>query len=720
VVGCWLAILAATAFGLADLKIDTTTDSVLNTDSAAWAYYQQSQARFGGDQILVVALPGLEPFDESLLAEVDQLSARIERLEGVRRVDSLSTVPVISGEPDGTLNLDPAISIPIDGDAVARRIAHDRIAPRSLISDDGKVFALNVLIERNYSDYRQIVSTARQLTSQLRTWISGVPVFRSTASARTQRELFAFVPMTILVVGGLLAVAYRSVRMTFLALSIGAIGTWVVVATMGLLSVPLSLVTLLLPSIMLALGCAYSIHMLSAARGPSNYLGDRLKHVALPVALSSLTTAIGFSAIGTIAIDEVRYVGGFGALGALVLGIATLTVAPALLTLWETKVDFEPPRLVTSRLRPLIVRIATKRARTALVVWLGVLAILAIGIWRVDVVSDPTKWFRPGSEVRDSYESIGMELSGISPVNVVVESDSGDSVTSPAALSAIDGLTTFLEEIPYVGKATSIRDPLRQLHGGFSDDDSYPLPVEPNLAEQYLLLLESVEQISDLVLADRSAANILLRVNDNGSEALLEIERRADQWWAQHGPQGFTARTTGIMYEFARAQNEISYGQLRGLTLAFIAIGITMLLALRSFRLAFLSMVPNVVPTAMVFGVMGWLSMPLDAGTVVIGSLALGIAVDDTIHLVSGFHEGLEAGRSSAEALGEAVDRVLHPVILTTVAIGLGFGLFGFSGFTLTRNVGLLLAGIAVVCLLADLFLLPALLTLASNVRSKS
>jgi predicted RND superfamily exporter protein len=526
--------------------------------------------------------------------------------------------------------------------------------------------------------------------------------------------------MTILVVGGLLAVAYRSVRMTFLALSIGAIGTWVVVATMGLLSVPLSLVTLLLPSIMLALGCAYSIHMLSAARGPSNYLGDRLKHVALPVALSSLTTAIGFSAIGTIAIDEVRYVGGFGALGALVLGIATLTVAPALLTLWETKVDFEPPRLVTSRLRPLIVRIATKRARTALVVWLGVLAILAIGIWRVDVVSDPTKWFRPGSEVRDSYESIGMELSGISPVNVVVESDSGDSVTSPAALSAIDGLTTFLEEIPYVGKATSIRDPLRQLHGGFSDDDSYPLPVEPNLAEQYLLLLESVEQISDLVLADRSAANILLRVNDNGSEALLEIERRADQWWAQHGPQGFTARTTGIMYEFARAQNEISYGQLRGLTLAFIAIGITMLLALRSFRLAFLSMVPNVVPTAMVFGVMGWLSMPLDAGTVVIGSLALGIAVDDTIHLVSGFHEGLEAGRSSAEALGEAVDRVLHPVILTTVAIGLGFGLFGFSGFTLTRNVGLLLAGIAVVCLLADLFLLPALLTLASNVRSKS
>jgi hypothetical protein len=164
------------------------------------------------------------------------------------------------------------------------------------------------------------------------------------------------------------------------------------------------------------------------------------------------------------------------------------------------------------------------------------------------------------------------------------------------------------------------------------------------------------------------------------------------------------------MYEFARAEDEIAYGQLRGLLLALSAIGITMFLALGNLRLALVSMVPNIVPTAMVFGLMGWIGIPLDAGTVVIGSLALGIAVDDTIHLVNGFHERREDGATYETALRDTLSNVLHPVVLTTAAISLGFGLIGFSGFALTRNVGLLLAGVTVVSLVADLILLPALL----------
>jgi predicted RND superfamily exporter protein len=706
----WAATLAVLGVGFLRLQVDTTTDSVLNTDTRSWAYYQDSQARFGGDQIVVVALPGIKPFDEVMLNEVDRLSAQFQQFDGVRRIDSLSTVPVIQIDRDGTLNLDPSLILPADGSEVARRLRGDRIAPRSLISDDGTVAAVNILIERDYANYAQIVADARTAVTHTEAWISGVPVFRSTASARTRQEIFVFVPITLFAIGLMVALAYRSVRMTGVALAVGAAGSWVVVATMGFAGVPLSLVTMLLPSVMLALGCAYSIHLLSAARGEGLGLNERLVRVALPVTLSSLTTAIGFAAIGTVAIDEVRYVGGFGALGAVVLGLATLTLAPALLAVWKAPTVSHRASLFEIATRNRIVQVTVNHGRKLLIGWLGILGILVVGIFRIDVETDPTQWFPPGNDVRDSYDAIGASLSGISPVNVIVESEDGRPVTDPAPLAAIDGLTEYLESLEQIGKATSIRDPLRQIHGGFSDDASAPLPLAPHLAEQYLLLLESVEQIPDLLTSDRSAANILLRVNDNGSEALLEIEILANEWWAQHGPPGFIQRTTGIMYEFARAEDEIAYGQLRGLMLALAAIGITMLLALGSLRLALLSMVPNVVPTAMVFGIMGWFGIPLDAGTVVIGSLALGIAVDDTIHLVNGFHERWKDGAHPETALADSISGVLHPVVLTTIVIALGFGLIGFSGFVLTRNVGLLLAGVTIVCLLADLFLLPALL----------
>ncbi len=710
VLASWAIALALLGAGFLHLRIDTTTDSVLNTSTESWSYYQYSQALFGGDQIIVVALRGDEPFDDAILADVERLTPILERLDGVRRVDSISTVPVVSGDPDGSLNLEPALTTPVDRQEVARRLRRDRIAPRSLLSDDGTVFALNVLVERDYDDYASIIAAARKAVRHTDAWISGVPVFRSTASARTRQEILLFVPVTVVAIAVLIAFAYRSTRMTMIALAVGAAGSWVVVATMGFAGAPLSLVTMLLPSVMLALGCAYSIHMLSAARAEGPDLSGRLARVALPVALSSLTTAIGFSAIGTIPIDEVRYVGGFGALGAFALGFAALTLAPAMLALWGAPTVSSDLASFEKRACGLIVRTADNHSLVVLFGWLAVLAVLLVGVLKIEVVTDPTQWFPPGNEVRDSYDAIGSSLSGISPVNVIVESKDGQSVIDPAPLSAIDGLTEYLESLDQVGKATSIRDPLRQLHGGFTDDPSAPLPLARNLAEQYLLLLESVDQIPDLITSDRQAANILLRVNDNGSEALLAIERLANEWWDRHGPDGFAQRTTGVMYEFARAEDEISFGQLRGLGMALAAIGATMFFALGSFRLALLSMIPNIVPTAMVFGVMGWFNIPLDAGTVVIGSLALGIAVDDTIHLVSGFHERWEEGADARTALHNAISHILHPVVLTTAAIGIGFGLIGFSGFTLTRNVGLLLAGVTVVCLMADLILLPALL----------
>jgi len=188
------------------------------------------------------------------------------------------------------------------------------------------------------------------------------------------------------------------------------------------------------------------------------------------------------------------------------------------------------------------------------------------------------------------------------------------------------------------------------------------------------------------------------------------------RWWHENGVPGFQARTTGIMYEFARAEDEIALGQLRGLIFALAAIALTLLLALRRLDLVSIALVPNAIPVVMVFGFMGMAGVALDAGTVIVGSLALGIAVDDTMHLVAAFHDRLRTGLDVPAALDGAIRRVAHPMALTTITVGLGFSLLGFSQFTFTRNLGLLVAGTMAVCLLADLILLPALL---SGIRPK-
>lgn len=701
------------------LRIETTTDSVLNRATPEWALYQRSQALFGGDEFLTVAIEGDTAWDAAALRRVAALTDALEGLPGVRRVDSLASVPVVGTTPDGDLQLDPALSdLPADdaalSAAVRERLRVDRIAPASLVSESGRVFALNVLLERGAEDaYAGIFEGIDAALVGSRGWVSGVPTFRLQASETTRAELLFFVPITIALIAVLLFALFRSPRAVVIPLATSGAGTLVLLGLMGSFDTPLTLTTAILPSIILALGCAYVMHLLTAASGldERGALGEALEGVALPIALSGLTTTIGFVAISLVRIDAIRFVGGYGALGVLAVLVLSLTAAPAALALFP----LPPPRPAQRRwvegaLCQRLVVASARGGRCIILGWTLVLLLLATGLSRMHVETDATSWFPPGHEIRDAYEEIRARLSGISPVNVLIESEGGAPVTEPAALAAIDALTGYLGEQPEVGKALSMADPLRQLHGSFSGDASQPLPEGRALAEQYLLLLESVEQLEDLVTDDRSAANVLVRADDNGSAHLLGIGAKVDAWWAEHGPPGYRATTTGIMYEFGRATDEVAQGQIRGLLFALLAIAAVLFGIFRRGPLALVALIPNAVPVVMIFGFMGLAGVAVDAGTVLVGSFALGVAVDDTIHVVSAFQGEVERGAGAAEALEAGLRRVLPALLYTTVVVSLGFSVLAASDFSFTRNVGLLTSAVMVICLLADLTLLPALL----------
>lgn len=719
VLAFWILACLLAVPGTLALRVDTSTDSVLDRSDAAWGRYQRSQELFGGDEIITVALRGEEPFDAAVLGRIEHLSERFKRIPGVRRVDSIATVPVVRVDGDGELELLPALEgAPADprvrGQYVARRLRDDRIAPRSLVSEDGRTFAINAVLERGAaSRHAEILAALHAAVDPAGGILSGVPVFRVAASQRTGSEILLFAPLTGLVIGLFLFIVFRSLTAIFLCVAPGLVGAWLLVAAMGFSDASLSVTTMVLPSIILALGCAYAMHLLVAAGGArgAQALESALAGVILPVALSGLTTVVGFVAIAVVRIDAVRFAGGYGALGVLVVAAATLSITPAALVLRPLpKPSPRGFRWLRDRFGPWLLGAVARRRRAVIGAWMMLVPLLVFGLFRVNVETDATRWLPVGNPVRDSYEEIRRRLSGISPVNVVIEAVDEGSVLEPRTLAAIDGLASYLESLPEVGKAISVADPLRQIHGGFTADRSMPLPGTLAAAEQYLLLLESAEYIRDVVSRDRLSANVLLRVNNNGSSHLRQVAQRAVTWWEAHGPGTHTACPTGIMYEFARAEDEISVGQLKGLSLALTVISVILFAIFRWPRLAVVALIPNAVPLLVVFGCMGLLKIPLDVGTVLTGSLALGVAVDDTIHIAAGFYERTAAGARARAALEGAFAVVLPAILSTTAMISLAFLVLGLSEFTITRDFGLLTAAIMVLCLLADLTLLVALL----------
>jgi uncharacterized protein len=714
----WLALIALCAPFVFRLQIETATESFLDRTSADWRRYERSQDLFGGDEIVTILLEDSTPFGWQGLEAVLRVSRQLERIDGIRRVDSLATVPLVWADPNGTLSLDPALTsdMPTSPDALAvvrARVQADRIAPRTTISKDEKAYAVNLLLTKGTeARYETILSEVDEALKGADYSISGVPVFRVHVEQRVRDELARFVPLTAICLAVLLYFGVGSAWGVVLPLTASAVGVWVAAGAMAAAERPITMVTVVLPPILLANGCAYALHVLVAGMGRrGRELEDALEGVALPVALSGATTALGFIASSVIPIEAIRDIGVFGALGVLVVNFAALTLLPAFLSLLKLRSpQRELARGLGMRLGGALVRASMRRSSLVFAAWGVALALSAIGITLLHVETDAILWFSKRDPVRIDYEHIRHRLSGISPMNVVIQSKDGGTISEARVVRALSGLTAYAETLPEVGRAVSIADPLRQLHGGFTGQSSNPLPTDGALIEQYLLLLDGKSYTRDLITPDRRTANVVLRVDDNGSGALLTTATALEHWWREHGVPGFRAKTTGIMYEFARSEDTIAWGQIRGLATAFIPIAAVLFAIFRSVRLTIVALIPNVVPIAIAYGAMGLLGVPLDAGTAVLGSLALGIAVDDTIHVAEGYLTYRARSASPSEAMARTYERSLPALCITTGAISIGFLVLAFSEFTFTRNLGVVTSALMLLCFAADLLLFAPLL----------
>ncbi len=754
----WPALLVLLTFtavmgGLAlEVGFDGSTQRILAQTEVQQAYQHRMERLFGGDHTCFIALhpPQGDCFTPPVLEKIAHLTRDLESIPGVAGVTSLTQVGTIRGSIDG-LEVRPLIEeIPHDPAALAalrQRAIHDRLLRRNLISDDGHYTSIVVELDPSPAGLElrdAALTTIQRLVTAARgpeeVVVAGAPMVGHVFRHHMATDLGRLVPLTLVVIAACLWLLFRRPRaVTLPTLAVGAAMVWTL-GLMRLLDTPLSMITTALPPVLIAVGVAYGVHVLAAywgelraGHGRSQAVRHAVGRVAWPLVLSAVTTAAGFASIAASPIRTLQEFGGFSMVGVIFSMVLSLTLIPIVLNLlpaerWERWRRQRRRWAIDRWLR----RIGSfnRRERLAVVAMALLLLVLSAGgIARIVADTDYLSYLPESAPIRQAAELFNRHLAGATTFTVVLESQTPGRFRQPDALHFLAGLQHRLARDPAVDTSTSLADFVAVMNRALHDDDpAYERVPESETEIGQLLLLFSLGEEAEAVLRpyvnyDASIARLTYRSHLTSSRAQVALAERIEQYCQRHQPAGIHARQTGSAYYLAASSMGIVRSQARSLGLTAVVIAVLMLALFRSARTTLLILVPNLLPIAMVFGLMGWWGIPLSTGTAIIAAISLGIAVDDTLHLVLRYRQELaprldpsappEARCAAQEAaMATTLMETGRPVFYTTVTLVVGFSVLAASSFVPVRMLGILTATTMIFCLFGDLLLLPALLTL--------
>jgi predicted RND superfamily exporter protein len=711
-----LVVLSLVAvFGATRLTLDNRIERWLVTSSQQAADHARFERLFGDDAFVLVAYGGRDP----LSAEALDL--------GIGVVETLEATPGVAGVL-GPPAVHRDLVDAADAEATREILLATPFYRRFLVSDTGDVGGLLVAAEPgdDPAAARALVDAVERAVEPLEAagfdvYLAGPPVLNVALDRASQREARRSFPVCFGLAIALLAVLFRCVRTTAVAVVCAAHALLLTFGAMGLAGVPLNMVTSVLPSLLFVLSLAGAIHVLRRFQTHrleglevEPALAASLDETARPCITAAVTTAFGFASLLTADMSPVRELGAFAAFGILASVAVNLTVAPMLLP-WLRPAAPDPARAFA---RPGAAWSLPFRHPTAVLIGSAVVAVAAlVGVARIRIDSNPLAFLPADARVVRDYEAVAEKLTGYYALEVMV--DVPDGWQRPEAWAELARIEGSLVGLPGVARVVSPLDLLRQLRHWESGADDWALPADAAEARALLRDYGSLVQVDGfpLVADEGRVVRVAALVDVMPSSEFEPIEAAAREAVAELPPP-FAGAVTGVVPRLVEAQLGLVRTQLRSFGLAFVTIFACLWLGLRSWRLAWLSVPPNLLPIGAALGAMGAAGIPLDAATVMMASVALGIAVDDTVHVVSAYGE--ERAREAAGAAERAVARVGPAMVTTTAAACIGFLALRLSDFLPIRWFGLLSALAVSVALLADAWLVPAFLVRAVEGRPEA
>jgi predicted RND superfamily exporter protein len=569
-----------------------------------------------------------------------------------------------------------------------------------------------------------------------RIFMAGSPIVMHVVKQFVMKDMKRFLRLAVLIIGVCLFLMFRRLSGVFLPLLIVAFSLLSTLGLMAVSGVQFKVPTSILPSFLLAVGVGAAVHVLSlfyqnlrAGENRETAIVHAFEHSGLAIVMTSMTTAAGLASFMTAEIAPIADLGMFSAVGIMLALFYTIFLLPALLAIIPAKVRTGKAATKDLRLDAFLDRLTdftTGRPWPIVVVGVLIFLLAFTGIVQLRFSHDALQWLPQTSNVRQAVEMVDDRLKGSVALEVILDTGRENGLHDRKVLLVLNQLSEELERFRenelFIGKVIAITTIIKEIHRALNENrpEFYRIPENAKLIPQEFLLFENSgsDDLEDVTDSRFQIARITIKVP--WCDALLyipfmkEIASRFETAFANgsNASQPVKITITGIMALFGRILYAAIYSAGQSYIIAFVVITIMMILLIGNLRVGIVSMIPNLGPVLLVMGCMGWFSIPLDMFTMLIASVAIGLAVDDTVHFMYNFRRYFETSGDVADAVRRTLHTSGRAMITTSIVLSLGFFIFMFASMNNLFNFGLL-TGLAIVFALAgDLLLAPALMAL--------
>ena len=741
-----LALIISAAMGASNLVFKSDYRVFFGPENPQLQAFEAMQKVYSkSDNVAFVIAPeDKQIFTPEHLEAIRKITEESRQVPYSTRVDSVTNYQYSHAEEDDLIVEDLVYEpLTLDKEQLshAREVATgDPLLEKRLISTDAHVAVVNVTLQfpgiNPVEEVPAVASKVRQIREQvaqehpdLNIMLSGVAMMNTSFVEASLEDNSTLVPLMFLVVILTIGLMLKTITGTFATVVIIMASIVTTMGIAGWTGFYLTGPSASAPTIILTLAVADCIHILTSMFYEMRHgvrkqqaILDSLRINLKPIFLTSATTAIGFLAMNFSDSPPFHDLGNMVAMGVMLAFIFSVTIFPAMLTLLPVRVK-QKAEGESDMMLSLSAFVINNR-RTLLPAMSVVLIAISIFVPKNEMNDDFVKYFDESVEFRQATDFMQDNLSGMTTIEVSIDSGKSSGINDPAFLQVVEDFSNWMRSQPETDHVNSITDIIKRLNRNMHADDPawYKLPDNQELAAQYLLLYEmSLPYGLDLnnqLNVDKSSTRITVTLKNQTSNQQLETEKRMQAWFNENAPQ-YKAELASPTLMFAHIGQRNIISMITGTAIALVLISLVLGFALRSVRFGFISLLPNVLPATVAFGIWGLTVGQIGLGLSIVASMTLGIVVDDTVHFLSKYlHARRSKGADTYAAVKYAFSSVGRALWITTFVLVCGFMVLAQSTFKINAEMGLMTAITILIALIVDFLFLPPLLMKLDNEKS--
>lgn len=776
VVAVMLLLTAGLATQLGRLEIDTRDESFFHESDPALIAYNDFKAQFGQDEFFIIALQPAQGLDTTFFNTLYRLHRELEQsVPYIDKISSLVNGRVVRGDED-TLSVEELFPEPPQNEEETVRIREliDQyplyenllISPdRSTVSILIKAKALIVIeeqpedilagfeqeepdprLEHYLSDGESAEMTeaiekvldAYRMPA-LKVFFTGAPAVAIAMRKELKRDLFLTLPLCNLLIIIFLILLYKRLSGVIYPLLIVFFSLIATFGFVGMLRIQATLpVSQILPAFLLVVGIADAVHILTIFYRNYSRCGDKeqaildaMAFAGLPVLMTSVTTACGLFSFIWADIAPIAQLGWVAPLGVFLALLYTLLLLPAFIGIFPItrKQEEQGPetsgKAISDRLFHWIAKVTTRHPVSISALFSLFMLLSLYGVFNLHFYHNAITWLPKDSSVRQAADLLDTVNGGSATLEGLIDTGKNDALYNPDLLRRLDQAVTDISRLEVAGiragKVWAISDVLKEtnraLHG--NQDGAYTLPDSRDLTAQELILFEASGSDDLKNFTDNNFRTARFSIIGPAEDAFLytEYTDRVQQYFSRNFPDA-TLTLTGKLYLFAQLISRGITTMAKSYSIALFVITLLMIGMVGRIRIGLLSMVANVAPILYILGLMGMNNIPFDLSSMVTGSLVLGIVVDDTIHFFHHFRRAFDKTAHVELAVRETLLNTGRAMFITSVVLSSGFFMLTLGSLLSTVRFGIICGFAVLFALLADFFMVPALLALVYRKRT--